>query len=352
MKNLGFKENIKKLIPSEIDHSELGRIIIEHKERYVLQSGEFVLNAEITGNLRFSAESRADFPAVGDWVRFMKMDKENAIIVEIFPRYSQLQRQAIGKNTDIQIIASNIDYAFIVQAVGHDFNLNRLERYVTICHSAKIEPLVVLSKIDLIQEEEVESLLDEIGRRLPEIKVFAISNETEQGLKDIKQDMLPYHTYCFIGSSGVGKSTLVNCLKEEETLKTSSISESTNKGRHTTSHRELLVLPNKSIVIDTPGMRELGITDQSNGIETTYDQIIQLADECRFADCTHTNESGCAVLTSLGNEELSHEVYENYQKLKREEEHFSASIHEKRLKDKEFGKMVRTVKDLKKRHKY
>ena len=209
----------------------------------------------------------------------------------------------------------------------------------------------MLSKIDLVNKEEVEALMDKIRQRIPEIKTIAISNETEQGLEEIKQEMLPYHSYCFIGSSGVGKSTLVNHLKEEEILKTSSISESTNKGKHTTSHRELLVLPNQSIVIDTPGMRELGITDQSDGIETTYDQITQLVDKCRFADCTHTNESGCAVLDALENGELSHEVYENYQKLKREQEHFSASIHEKRKKDKEFGKMVRTVKDLKKRYK-
>ena len=352
MKNLGFTEKIQNLIPPDIDYSELGRIIIEHKERYTLQTKNVIYNAEITGNLRFSAESRADYPAVGDWVRFMKMDDQNAIILEIFPRYSVLQRQAVGKSTDVQIIASNIDYAFIMQSVGQDFNLNRLERYLAICYSARIEPIVILTKIDLAGKDEVETLILKIKERINTITVYALSNETLEGFDLLKQSMLPNSTYCFIGSSGVGKSTLVNRLKEKKVQKTSAISESTNKGRHITSHRELIVLSNKSIIIDTPGMREIGMTEQSNGIDATYDQISELAKQCRFADCTHENEIGCAVIKALENGGLTFAVYENYLKLKREQEHFSASVYEKRQKDKVFGKMVKTVKDQKKRYKY
>lgn len=353
MKELGFTNKIAALINTDqIDTAELGRVIVEHKERYILQSAEGTFNAEITGNLRFSAASRADFPAVGDWVKFTKMDEQNVIIIEIYPRYSVLERQAVGKSGEVQIIASNIDCAFLVQAVGHDFNLKRLERYLSLCYSSNIEPIIILSKIDLIPNNEIESLLQQISERIKDVHVIAVSCETKVGFKELELKMEAFQTYCFIGSSGVGKSTIINHLSEDEILKTGAISASTNKGKHTTSHRELFVLSNKSIVIDTPGMREVGVTDQSQGIEMTYDQITELAQQCRFGDCTHTNEKGCAVLESIDNGDLSEDVYDNYQKLKREQEHFSSTVYEKRQKDKEFGKMIKTVLNQKKRNKY
>ncbi|MDX1284752.1 MAG: ribosome small subunit-dependent GTPase A [Draconibacterium sp.] len=351
MKKLGFTEKIQNLIPSNISESELGRITAEHKERYILQSDKGIFNAEITGNLRFSAETRADFPAVGDWIQFMPMDEQSAVIIEIFPRYSVLERQAVGKHAEIQVIASNIDHAFIVQAVGHDFNLNRLERYLTICYSSGINPIVILNKVDLVPQSEIHGLVSQIKNRTENVNVIALSCETSDGLDKLKETMLPYETYCFMGSSGVGKSTIINCLLGNEVIITQEISSSTNKGQHTTSHRELFILSNGSIVIDTPGMRELGITDQKEGIETTFDQIIELAQQCRFGDCTHTNEKDCYVLKALESGNLDEDVYENYQKLKREQEHFSSTIFEKRQRDKEFGKMVKTFKDHKKKYK-
>ena len=352
MKKLGYTTKIKDLIPSSVNKAELGRITAEHKERYILQSTEGSFNAEITGNLRFSAESRADFPATGDWVKFTKMDRENAIILEVFPRFSLLERQAVGKYGEIQIIASNIDYAFLVQAVGHDFNLKRLERYLTICHSAKIKPIIVLTKIDLITEDHSKRFVKQISERVYNVSVITVTSEKLNGYKQLEEIMKPYRTYCFLGSSGVGKSTIVNHLMGEPLLKTNTISSSTNKGKHTTSHRELFVLPNQSIVIDTPGMREVGITDQAGGIETTYDQINELATQCRFNDCTHTNEAGCAVLEAMDEGDLSEEVLENFHKLRREQEHFSSTVKEKRQRDKEFGKMVKTVKEHKKKYKF
>lgn len=351
MKKLGFTDKIKKLLPDNIDESEVGRVIIEHKERYVVQTNEGTFMSEITGNLRYSAASRADFPAVGDWVRLMKMDEQNAIIVEVLPRFSTLKRQAVGKETSIQIIGANIDFAFLVQAVGHDFNLNRLDRYISICHTANIQPLVVLTKTDLADKNELEQLKGELLRRVNGIPIFTTSTKTEDGLDELRESMLPYHTYCFLGSSGVGKSTLVNCFSSSELLKTSHISDSTQKGRHTTSHRELVVLDNGGIVIDTPGMRELGMAEDSTGIEETYDEISRLTEACRYSDCTHTNEDGCAIQEALEDGELDYDVFENYQKLKREQEHYSASIHERRQKDKQFGKMVRSVKEHKKQFK-
>ncbi len=352
MIKLGYSNKTEALIGNSVNKEELARVIVEHKERYIIQSGNDTFQAEITGNIRFAAQSRADFPAVGDWVRITQMDEQNAIILEIFPRFSVLERQSVGKQAEVQIIAANIDYAFIVQAVGHDFNLNRIERYLTICNTAKIEPIIILTKIDLETEIEVKNLLSQISKRIKAVPVIALSSETNAGYNQLNALMEPYKTYCFIGSSGVGKSTIVNHLKEVEVLKTASISTSTSKGRHTTSHRELFILPNGSIVIDTPGMRELGLTEQSDGIEMTYDQITELALHCHFADCKHINERGCAVLNAIENGELTEEVYDNYQKLKREQEHFSSTVHEKRLKSKEFGKMIKSVLNEKKKHKF
>lgn len=353
MKHLGYTEKISKLIKSEdSDSFEVGRVIVEHKERYIVQSNHGTFNAEITGNLRFTAESRADFPAVGDWVRFTKMDEQNVIILETYPRFSILERKAVGKHGEIQIIATNIDSAFIVQSVGHDFNLKRIERYLIICNNSKIEPIIILTKIDLIEPARVEQLKNKIAQRIKNVIIIPLSNETNAGYEELIKIMVPYHTYCFLGSSGVGKSTIVNHLKGENVLKTKSISSSTSKGKHTTSHRELFILPNKSIVIDTPGMREVGITEQSDGIELTYDQIDNLSNHCRYKDCAHIDETGCAVLEAIEKGELAEEVYFNYQKLKREQDHFSSTVHEKRKKGKEFGKMVKAVKSEKKRLKY
>jgi ribosome biogenesis GTPase / thiamine phosphate phosphatase len=329
---------------------EIGRIIIEHKERYIVKndSGEF--ESEITGNLRFSAKSRSDFPAVGDWVAFLKYD-DLGIIHHILPRKTILERQAIGKFGEKQIIAVNIDFAIIMQAVDRDFNINRIERYLTICHSAKVEPLIVLSKIDLIQEHELEYLINEIRTRIEIIPVIPVSNQTGIGYDKIKSALQKGKTYCILGSSGVGKSTMLNNLIGKEVMETSSISISTNKGRHITSHRELIVLESGGILIDTPGMREIGIADSSNGIEITFDIIEKLSRECKFSDCTHIHEKGCAVIAAVEEGSLHKSTYTNYLKMERERIHFQSSMLEKRQKDKKFGKMVKEVMKIKKLNK-
>ena len=353
MKELGFTDKIRNLIDdSNLKDFELGRVIAEHKERYTVQTESGIFNAEITGNLRFSANSRIDFPAVGDWVKITMMDQDTAIIMKILPRFSLLERQAVGKFGEIQLIATNIDYAFIVQSVGYDFNLKRIERYLTVCKSSEIEPIIILTKIDLIDTEELETLMKESINRIKDIPVFAISNITHKGFDQLESKMSPYKTYCFLGSSGVGKSSIINHLIGSEHLKTSTISKSTSKGRHTTSHRELIVLPNKSIVIDTPGMREIGITDQAKGIELTYDEITELAQNCKFNDCTHTNEKGCAVIAALKDGIISKDVYDNYLKLKREQIHFSSTLAEKRLKNKKQGKLFKAIKKEIKKNKF
>jgi len=353
MQELGFDGEITNLIsPEDLDGHVLGRVIIEHKERYVVQTDEGTFSAEITGNLRFTAEDRKDFPAVGDWVKLIMMDEETAIILEVFPRTSVIERKAVSKQAQTQLIATNIDYAFIVQAVGHDFNLKRIERYLAICHSSNITPIILLSKIDLVDDSEVDSTLKQIKVRVSNVEIFAVSSESGTGFEKLELLLKKYKTYCFLGSSGVGKSTIVNRLKGENHLKTNSVSSSTNKGKHTTTHRELIVLPNQSIVIDTPGMREVGMSDNKEGIEITYSIIESLATNCKFNDCTHTEEFGCAVLKALEAEEFSQDEYDNYQKLLREQAHYSRTVAEKRKKGKELTKLYRSVQEQRRKDKY
>lgn len=353
LEQLGFTDKIIEISNTiELDGFELGRVIIEHRERYIVQSVEGVYNAEITGNLRYSAKNSTDFPSVGDWVKIIVTDKESAIIIEVLPRVSVLERQAVGKIAETQVIAANIDFAFLVQSVGQNFNLKRFERYLTLCNSSGIEAIIILTKTDLIQDSEVELLGKSIKQRIKGVEVVALSNENMSGFEELESIMQPYKSYCFLGSSGVGKSTIINHLKGTEVLKTASISSSTNKGRHTTSHRELIILPNKSIVIDTPGMREIGMTDQTAGIERTYDEISDLAGSCKFNDCTHTNEVGCAVITAVKEGNIPESVYDNFLKLRREQLHFTSTLLEKKQKYKELGKMIKEVKKIKKQYKY
>lgn len=350
LEDLGYNVSYEAYrIENNLTEFEVGRVIAEHKERYIVKTENEEFEAEITGNLRFSAQCREDFPAVGDWVALISYDTEQAIIHKVFPRFSMISRQAIGHYGEIQIIATNIDFAFIVQAVDRDFNINRMERYLTICYSSKVNPMVVLTKTDLIDSERIDEITESIKKRHHKIPVIAISNITQQGYADLKGIIEKGKTYCMLGSSGVGKSTLSNNLSGKEMMKTGSISDSTNKGKHITSHRELIILDSGGILIDNPGMREVGITDTTNGLDTTFNQITLLSENCKFGDCKHVNETGCAVIEALKNGDLDSSAYENYLKMEKEKAHFESTIAEKRKKDKEFGKMVRNFKKDKKK---
>ena len=350
LEELGYSKDFQKLA-EELDLADftVGRVIAEHKERYIVQAESGELEAEITGNMRFTAASREDFPAVGDWVALTVFESKHAIIHNVLPRSSMLKRQAVGQAGEIQLIAANIDYAFIVQAVDRDFNVNRIERYLTICHASKIIPEIILTKIDLLDEQGLSEKIEAVETRFKDVPVLAISNTLHSGYRDLNQALIKGHTYCMLGSSGVGKSTLLNNLSGRTVMKTDAISQSTNKGRHTTSHRELVVLDKGAILIDNPGMREVGITESAEGLESTFDQISQLAASCRFKDCTHISETGCSVIDALEQGDLDRHVYENYLKLEREKDHFESTLAERKKKDRDFGKMVKNVKsDMKK----
>ncbi len=343
--NTDFEKYRKK---KDLDNFAVGRVIAEHKERYIVKTTQKEYDAEIIGNLRFSAQSRADFPAVGDWVAITEYDEEKALIHSVLPRKSIIERQAIGKQGDKQIIAANIDYAFIILAVDRDFNINRTERYLTICNTANVKPIIVLNKTDLTGTAGLNNRITAINERIHHIPVFAISNKSRKGIKKLQAAIKKGKTYCLLGSSGVGKSSLLNTLTGQPTMKTDTISEYSNRGRHVTTHRELRVLKNGGILIDTPGMREIGIADSASGLEITFDNIIALSRNCKFSNCTHTTEPGCAVIAAVERGEIDKALYENYLKMDRERKHFESTVAEKRKKDKDFGKMLKCYKKGKK----
>ena len=329
----------------------IGRVISEHKDRYTIKTDAGEFDAELIGNLRFTATNRNDLPAVGDWVSISEYDENKALIHDVFPRKSIVERRAVGKLGQTQIIATNIDFGLIVQSVNRDFNINRLERYLTICNASKIAPIIVLSKVDLIEKQKLEELLIQVKERIKNVPLFAISNQSQLGIDKLKTELIKGCTYCLLGSSGVGKSTLINTLTGTNLMDIGEISKSIDRGKHVTSHRELIVLEN-GILIDNPGMREVGITNISDGLEMTFDGILNLAQDCKFSDCTHTNEKGCAVLAAIENEELDADSYANFIKMEKEKLHFESEAKERRKKDKDFGKMIKNVKKQRRNNKY
>ncbi len=351
--DLGYNDKIEKSrIENNLEDFDIGRVISEHKERYIVKTEKGEFEAEITGNLRFSAKGREDFPAVGDWVALTIYDSGFSVIHGILPRFSIISRQAVSQFGEVQIIATNIDYAFLIQAVDRDFNINRLERYLTICYSSDVSPIIVLSKTDLIDEQRMNGILNDIKLRIKNVPVIAISNETQNGYEAIKKTIEKGKTYCMLGSSGVGKSTLLNNLSGRTIMRTDTISQSTNKGRHVTSHRELIILENGGILVDNPGMREVGIADTTCGLEITFDKIVSLSQNCKFKDCTHTRETGCSILEAVEKGDIDKNSYENYLKLEREKAHFELTVVEKRKKDKELGKIIKNYKKDMNKNKY
>jgi ribosome biogenesis GTPase len=325
----------------------VGRVVAEHKERYVVRTPECEYDTEIAGNMRFTALSREDFPAVGDWVAMSCYGDDFAIIHSVFPRQSLLSRRSPGRSGEVQIIAANVDFALLVQALDRDFNINRFGRYLTICNSSGITPLIVLSKRDLISAERLAEVLSDLSKAFPSIPVVVVSSETMEGYAELQALLKKGKTFSLLGSSGVGKSTMINNLSGSNMLETNSISEFYGKGRHVTTHRELIVLESGVILIDNPGMREVGIVDSGRGLEQTYDAIADLSASCKFKDCTHTTEAGCAVLKALETNELDIAFYDNYIRLQKERTFHDTTVAEKRKKGKQLSKIIKDYYKMK-----
>lgn len=352
LEDLGYNEKLDKFrLENNLSNLDIGRVTAQYKERYTVRTVNGEFEAEITGNMRYSAKDSEDFPAVGDWVTLVSYDENFAIINKVLPRSSLIKRQAAGEYSEIQVIAANVDYAFIIQAADRDFNINRLERYLTICYASGVIPIIILSKTDLISDQKISELSGGIRKRITNVPVIFLSNKTKAGYDTLKATIERGKTYCMLGSSGVGKSSLLNNLSGKKAMQTGTISLSTKKGKHVTSHRELFILENGGILIDNPGMREVGITDTPGGLDATFDIIARYSHQCKYKDCSHIHEAGCAVLEAVEKGEIDRASYANYLKMRKEKAHFESTVAEKRKKEKEFGKIIKNYKQTMKRNK-
>jgi len=350
IKKLGFDNWFEdKIDSSNLSEQTIARIIAVNKNSFIVSNGVKDIYAELTGKFLFNSDSALDFPTVGDWVYVQLFDDDSlAIIHEIFPRRSLLKRKTPGKKIEYQLIAANIDTAIIMQSLDFNFNIRRLERYLVMINESNILPVIFLSKSDLISTDEVENKKTEIYKIMPDIKIVAFSNNNSADIEDIKTLFTPFKTFSLLGSSGVGKTTLLNNLIHQDLYKTQAIREKDGRGKHTTTRRELIVLENGAIVVDNPGMRELGVISIESGLDDTFNEITELSEQCLYKDCTHTIESGCAVLKGIEDGIISNERYQNYKKMYKESLYNEMSYVEKRQKDKKFGKFIHSYMKNKK----
>ncbi len=352
--DLGFSDWFEdQIVDKESNDFELARVVSVHKDSCVITNGIWQTRAEVTGKLMFSAESPLDFPTVGDWVYVQFFGEDTAAIIhEILPRRSILKRKTAGKKIEFQAIASNIDIAFVVQSLDADLSLRRLERYLVMIRDGNILPVVLLSKKDLLQKAELDEKLKEIREAIPNCEIVAFSSNDDDGIDSIGEFLSLGKTFCLVGSSGVGKTTLLNKLIGEEVFATKKVRENDSKGKHTTTNRQLIILESGAMIIDTPGMRELGNIGVESGIESVFDEITELEDQCKYSDCSHTNEQGCAVLSAVENGEITEERFENYKKMKAESAHNEMSYIEKRSKSKKLGKLYKSIQSRNRKNRF
>lgn len=352
LKDLGFDQSFeRKRSEAGRPDCSVARITAVHRDSYLVRNEYGETLAEPAGSFIYSTESSIDLPAVGDWA-LVQYHNENAlgIVRGLLPRKSFLRRKASGKKIEYQMIAANIDVALIVQACDFDFNLRRLERYLVMVNEGRIEPILLLTKSDLISPEQLEQRISEVRQANITCKVLPLSNLTGFGLDQVRQLLEPGKTYCLVGSSGVGKTTLLNHIIGRDEFETKPVRESDGRGRHATTQRQLIVLDQGAMLIDTPGMRELGNIAVESGLQESFADLVLLAKNCRFADCTHTQETGCALRIAIENGTLREDRYQSYLKLMKESEYNELSYVEKRRKDKKFGKFVKTAMKQIKKH--
>ena len=343
IKKYGFTEVFSNIVPQD-NGLEPARVLSQEKGFYRIITDKGEKMAEISGKFRFQTTVSSEYPAVGDFV-FVNWNEsgDSAIIESLLPRKSAFVRKAAGEPQKEQVVAANIDTVFLCMALNNDFNLRRLERYISIAWDSGAMPVVVLTKSDLC--DDLSNKLSEVSSVAIGVDVLVTTSVEENGYKELLPFISEGKIVAFIGSSGVGKSTLINRLLGQEYLKTNGL-RNDDKGRHTTTRRELFLLPSGGMVIDTPGMRELGMWDNDTGIERTFADIEELAAQCKFRNCTHTSEPGCAIRRALELGELQTDRWQSYQKLKAENDYMEdkeSYLIAKGKREKEISKLIKKM---------
>lgn len=351
--DLGWNDFFKAHFESlDIEGVIPARVAIQQKDRSIIVCEKGELWAEVSGKFRHKALSKSDYPTVGDWVAItIKTDGDGAVIHSLLPRKSKFSRKAVldGK-TEEQVLSANIDTAFIVSGLDGEYNLRRLERYISVAWDSGTSPVVLLNKSDLC--DDVDSIVTKVENTVIGVPVHSVSAIIKDSLEILKGYLGKGKTVSLLGSSGVGKSTIINSLLGYDRQKTGEVRDSDRRGRHTTTYRELIVLRNEGILIDTPGMREIEIWGDEDGLSMAFDDIEELAAQCRFNDCGHGNEPGCAIKKALDNGELDTGRYQNFLKLQKELKRLAIrksgkEAYYQRLQGKKFSSMIEEVKKLK-----
>lgn len=320
LEQIGFCDWFKRQTATAAEGTQPARVVAIHKGWCDLSDGTTTRPARTTGKLRRSARSSGDYLTVGDWVMASRFDSGDFALVEsILDRRNALSRKTAGREVRRQLIAANIDTAFVIHTLDKGFNLPKLERYLSIVNESAIHGVILLSKSDLPPKAVAKARLEEVRARIPTATALAFSNTTGEGMKSVERLFKPGQTHCLIGASGVGKTSLINrLLGEEDRYFTLPVRESDGKGIHTTTWRELIVLENGALVVDTPGMRELGYLEAAAGIQDAFEDIAELEPHCRFRDCAHTGTAGCAVVDAVESGSLARARYENFIRMKKE----------------------------------
>lgn len=337
----GWNEKLNQLLHNYPEEMIPGRVMTVHKTNYIVQTASGEYTCELAGQLQFNRQPE-DLPHTGDWVLLLPYDP-TGIITEVMPRHTLLARKYPGKTTGKQVLVTNVDVAILVQGLDRDFNPARLERMLVGLKDAGIQPIIALNKMDLSEESAQQIHL--IQELLPDVAVYGISAITGEGLRELEGTMEQGLTYVLLGTSGAGKSTLLNALSHQMLQKTNAMSDAVGKGKHTTTNRELFLLPNGCLMIDTPGVREFALAlNDTEAVASTFSDIERLAPHCRYHDCSHTSEAGCAVIEAVEHQELDESVYNSYLKLKREADHFAASTLDKKRKSKDLSRLIKHMK--------
>jgi ribosome biogenesis GTPase len=318
LSELGWNDSLQNKFNQFIDKDYYAaRICAEHKNIYKLYTEFGEILGEISGKFHYNVLEQQDYPAIGDWVLItLRPGEDRAIIHHVLPRKSKFSRKAAGATTQEQIVAANIDTVFLVNSLNQDFNIRRLERYLILAWESGAIPVIILSKSDLC--EDIDTKISLIEKLAPGVPIFPISSVLGDGISNLNAYLSPGNTIALLGSSGVGKSTFINYLLGKEVMVVQEISDYKDKGKHTSTHRELFLLPQGGLIIDTPGMREIQLWDGSDGLSETFEDIDKLTKLCRFNNCTHGKEPGCAVRKALNDGTLNESRYISFKKLQKE----------------------------------